>query len=290
MTTRRRIIHLSGAAAAAAALARTGIVAGAQEASPAATPSVAIGDISVLPLREEGKLIIHADQPLYEPWFVDNDPSNGQGFEGALAYAVAERLGFTADQVEWGYTSFNSSYAPGPKPFDFYITEVSITEERARAVGFSDSYYDDPLVTVTKADSPILEATSIADLRPYTWATQVGTTWHSYLTDVIAPDEDILVYDTNADSLTALDNGTVDGVLQNLQNAIYITTIQFEGLAIGGLLPGASGEGMGLVTELGSPLIPYLNAALAELRADGTQEALVAEWLPIPEDLKTYTE
>jgi polar amino acid transport system substrate-binding protein len=290
MTTRRKLIQLTGGAATTAALARTGLTGMAQEASPAASPAVEIGNISVLPLREEGKLIIHADQPLYEPWFVDNDPSNGQGFEGALAYAIAERLGFTADQVEWGYTSFNASYAPGPKPFDFYITEVSITEERARAVGFSDSYYDDPLVTIAKADSPVLEAISIADLRPFKWSTQVGTTFHSYLTDIIAPEQDILVYDTNADSITALDNGTVDGNIQNLQNAIFITTIQFEGLAIGGILPGAVGDGMGLVTELDSPLIPYLNAAIASLKADGTHEALVAEWLPIPEDLKTYTE
>jgi polar amino acid transport system substrate-binding protein len=284
------LIQLSGGAIAAAALTRTGLAGAAQGATPAATPSVAIGDISVLPLREEGKLIIHADQPLYEPWFVDNDPSNGQGFESALAYAIAEKLGFTREQVEWGYTSFNTSYAPGPKPFDFYITEVSITEERARAVGFSDSYYDDPLVTVTKADSPVLEATSIEELRPFKWGTQVGTTYHSYLTDVIQPEQDILVYDTNADSLTALDNGTVDAVIQTLQIGIFNVTIQFEGLALGGILPGGLGEGMGLVTELGSPLIPYLNAAIAAVKADGTHAALVAEWLPVPPGLNTYTE
>jgi polar amino acid transport system substrate-binding protein len=288
MSTRRTFIQVSGGALAAAAFARD---AGAQEASPASgTPEVAIGDISVLPLREPGKLIIHADQPLYEPWFVDNDPSNGQGFESALAYAIAERLGFTADQVEWGYTSFNSSYAPGPKPFDFYITEVSITEDRAEAVGFSDSYYDDPLVVVTKADSPVLEATTIAELKPFKWGTQVGTTFHSYLNDVIQPDQDILVYDTNADSLTALDNGTVDAVIQTLQIGIFNVTIQFEGLALGGILPGGEGEGMGLVTELGSELIPYLNAAIAALKADGTHAALVEEWLPVPPGLQTYAE
>jgi polar amino acid transport system substrate-binding protein len=288
MSTRRTFLQASGGVVAAGLLSRG---AGAQDASPAAgTPEVAIGDISVLPLKEPGKLIIHADQPLYPPWFIDNDPANGQGFEGALAYAVAERLGFSADQVEWGYTSFNSSYAPGPKPFDFYLTEVSITPARAEAVGFSDSYYDDPLVTIATADSPVLEATSIAELRPFTWSTQVGTTFHSYLTDVIQPESDILVFDTNADSVTALTNGTVDGNIQNLQNAIYITTIQFEGLAIGGILPGAVGDGMGLVTEIGSPLIPYLNAAIASLKADGTHQALVDEWLPIPADLQTYTD
>jgi polar amino acid transport system substrate-binding protein len=286
MATRRKLIQITGGVAATAALARTGMVGAAQEASPAA---VAIGDISVLPLREEGKLIIHADTPLYEPWFVDNDPTNGKGFEGALAYAIAERLGFTADQVEWGTTSFNASYAPGPKPFDFYLTEVSITPQRAEAVGFSDSYYDDPLVTLAKADSDVLAATTIEELRPFKWSTQVGTTFQIYIDDVIQPEQDVLVYDTNADSVTALNNGTVDGNIQNLQNAIFITTIQIEGLAIGGILPDAVGDGMGLVTEIDSPLLPYLNAAIASLKADGTHDALVAEWLPIPEDLITYT-
>jgi polar amino acid transport system substrate-binding protein len=285
MSTRRKLIQVSGGAAALAVVGRSAI-AGAQDASPEA---VAIGDISVLPLKEPGKLIVHADQPLYEPWFVDNDPSNGQGFESALTYALAERLGFTADQVEWGYTSFNASYAPGPKPFDFYITEVSITPERAQAVGFSDSYYDDPLAVVTKTDSPVMEATTLEDLKQFKWGTQVGTTFHSFLTDIIQPDEDILVYDTNADSLTALDNGTVDAVIQTLQIGIFNTTIQFEGMSLAGLLPDVIGEGMGLVTEIGSPLIPYLNAALAELFEDGTQAALVEEWLPIPADLQTYS-
>jgi len=288
MTSRRGFIQATGGALAAAALAGSGAFA--QEASPAATPAVAIGDISALPLKEPGKLIIHADQPLYEPWFVDNDPKNGKGFESALAYALAGKLGFTNDQVEWGYTSFNTSYAPGPKPFDFYITEVSITEDRKKAVGFSDSYYDDPLVTVTTADSPVLEATTIEELKAFKWGTQVGTTYHSYLTDIIQPEQDILVYDTNADSLTALTNGTVEAVIQTLQIGIFNVTIQFEGLALGGILPGGLGEGMGLVTELGSPLIPYLNAAIAAVKADGTHAALVEEWLPIPPGLQTYAE
>lgn len=289
MSSRRAFLRLSGGAIAATALARTARPGMAQDATPAASP-VAIGDISALPLKEPGKLIIHADQPLYEPWFVDNDPTNGEGFESALAYAIAARLGFTEDQVEWGYTSFNASYAPGPKPFDFYITEVSITEERARAVGFSDSYYDAPLVTVTKADSPVMDATSISELRPFKWGTQVGTIYHAYLTEVIQPEQDILVYDTNADSLTALDNGTVDAVIQDLQIGIFNVEIQFEGMALGGILPGGEAGGLGLVTELDSPLIPYLNTAIAALKADGTHDALVEEWLPIPPGLQTYSE
>lgn len=288
MASRRQFLQASSGALAAASVLRLG--ASAQDASPEATPGLAIGDISVLPLKEAGKLIIHVDEPVYEPWFVENDPSNGKGFEGALAAAIAAKLGFTADQIEWGRTAFNASYAPGPKPFDFYITEVSITEDRASVVGFSDSYYDDPLVTIAAADSPVLQAKSIAELKPFKWGTQVGTTYHAYLNDIIQPDQDILVYDTNADSLTALVNGTVDAVIQTLQIGIFNVEIQFEGLALGGILPGGIGEGMGLVTDLDSPLIPYLNAAIGSLKAEGTIDALAAEWLPVPPGLITYAE
>ncbi len=128
MTTRRTL--LGGSAALAATIALGAEFAAAQESSPVAATPIAIPAIEDLPLRQPGKLTIHADQPLYPPWFIDNDPTNGQGFESAVAYAIARAMGFTDDQVEWGYTSFNASYSPGPKDFDFYITEVSITEER----------------------------------------------------------------------------------------------------------------------------------------------------------------
>lgn len=299
MASRRTFIRGTGAALAAAALARTVPGALAQDASPEASPEASpqaspvalpvIASIGDLPLRNAGKLTVHADQPLYEPWFVDNDPKNGKGFESAITYALAEALGFTADQVEWGYTSFNASYAPGPKDFDFYITEVSITEDRKRAVDFSDPYYQEPLVVVSKKDSPVLEAKSIAELKPFQFGTQVGTVYLTAITDRIQPEKDTLVYDTNADSLTALENGTVDLVLQNLSTGVYNTTVQFDDLALGGIVPGTTSD-IGLVFEKGSTLVPFLDKALAAIIANGTQEKLVKEWIPTPPGLFEYAE
>lgn len=294
MATRRRLIQVSGGALAAAALGRN-LQVYAQGSTPeasgsavvSATPSVEIGDISVLPLKEEGKLIIHTDEPVYEPWFVDNDPANGQGFESAVAFAVAEKLGFSEDQVEWGRTPFSNSYAPGPKPFDFYICDVSNTPERARAVGFSYPYNSVPLVVVTKADSPVMEATTLEELAQFKWGTQVGTTFHSYIEEYIQPEQDILVYDTNADSLTALNNDTVEAVVQTLQIGIYNVEVQFEGMALGGLLPD-SDQYTALVTELDSPLIPYLDAAVIACWNDGTIPSLQEEYLAPPADLQEY--
>ncbi len=288
MTTRRTFIPAAAGVVALAGLGRFG-TAGAQDATPGASPvasaSPVVASIDELPLRKAGQLTVHADQPLYAPWFIDNDPSNGQGFESALTYKIAERLGFTADQVEWGYTSFNASYAPGPKDFDFFITEVSITEPRKEAVDFSDSYYNSPLVLLAVDGSPLFEAQTLADLKPYVYGAQVGTVYYTYITEVIQPDKDPLIFNTNADSIQALANGQTDGDLQSLQIGQAIVTFQFDNLGIVGLLPDGATE-MGMVFEKGSEMVPYINLALQSLKDDGTLDALIAEWLPIPQDLR----
>lgn len=287
MTTRRKLIQVSGGAFATAMLGRN--VAG-QVATPGATPTVEIGDPSVLPLKEAGKFIVHTDEPAYEPWIVDNDPTNGQGFESALIYAIAGKLGFSEDQVEWGRTAWNNSFAPGPKNFDAYIAQVSITPERARAVGFSRAYVRGQLAVIAKEDSPVFEAETFEDLAKFKWGTQVGTIYYSYLDQYIKPEQDILVFDTNADSLTALVNDTVEAGLQDLQIAYYVTGEQFPELGIAGVLPDKGDGGSGLVTELDSELIPYLDAAIIALENDGTIQALFDEYLAPSDDIKTYVE
>lgn len=288
MTSRRRLIQLSGGALAAAAIGRSLPAMAQPSTPPSATPAVELGDVTSYPTKQPGKLVIHCDEPVYEPWYVDDDPTNGKGFEGGFAKALWTAMGYTEDQVEWGRTSFNQSYAPGEKPFDVYITEVSRTPDRERAVGFTQPYHASPLVTVTKQESEVLQATSIADLRKYKFGTQVGTTFQTYIEEVIKPEQDLLVYDTNADSLTALENDTVDLVLQTLEIGIFNTTVQFDDMALGGLLPD-SGQEICAVTEKDSPLLPYLDAAIIQLWNDGTIHQLEEDWLTPPEGLQTYT-
>lgn len=287
MTTRRKMIQVTGGAAAAAMI---GSKVGAQVSSPVATPSVEIGDPSVLPLKEAGKFIVHTDEPAFEPWIFDNDPTNGKGFESSLIYAIAEKLGFTKEQVEWGRTPWNNSFAPGPKPFDCYIAQVSITPERARAVGFSMPYVQGQLAVICKDDSPVMAAETFEDLAKFKWGTQVGTIYYNYLAEFIQPEQDILVFDNNIDSLTALQNDTVEAGLQDLQIAFYVTGVQFEEMDIAGVLPIKGDGGSGLVTELDSELIPYLDAAIIALQADGTIQELYDEYLAAPPDMKLFTE
>ena len=288
MSHRRQFIRSGVALAAVGFAPRLSALAQSDAATPAATPVVPT-DIATLPLKNSGQLTIHADKPAYPPFFIDDDPSNGKGFESALAYAIGERLGFSRDQIVWGYTSFNASYAPGPKDFDFYITQVSITEERKRAVEFSDPYYTAPLVVVTKEDSPVLEAKTLAELAKFSFGAQVGTTYYTAITEYIKPEKETLVFDTTADSLTALVNDQIDAVIQDLQSADYITSVEFEGLVIAGQLAENPGQGTGMVFEKGSALVPYVNAALASLIADGTRDKLIEEWLAPPADLTVYS-
>lgn len=284
MRNRRQVLQL-GAALAAAAVVSPRFSAMAQSDATPVVPA----DIATLPLKTAGQLTVHADNPAYPPFFIDNDPSNGQGFESSIVYAVAERLGFTPEQVVWGYTTFNASYAPGPKDFDFYVSQVSITDERKRAVDFSDPYYKSPLVVVAKEGSPVLAAKTMADLAKFTFAAQVGTTYYIAITEDIKPEQETLVFDSTADSLTALVNDQVNAVVLDTETANYVTSEQYEGLVIAGELPKNPGQGTGMVFEKGSALVPYVNAAIASLIEDGTRDELIEEWLPKPPDITVYS-
>ncbi len=285
MSTRRAFITASAGMVAVYGVGRLG--AAAQDATPAASPigSPLPGDISQLPLKQAGQLSVHTDQPVYAPWFIDNDPSNGQGFESALIYALAERLGFESDQVVWGVTPFAESFAPGPKDFDLFITEVLITDQRREAVDFSDPYYTSQLTLVAQKDSPVFEAQTLADLKPFTFGAQAGTNNAAYITEIIQPDTELVLFDSNLDSMQALSDGEIDAILEPLQTGMEVAMVQFDNLALVALLPDA-GHDMGIVLEKGSELVMPVNAALQSLKDDGTLDALIAQWLPVPEDLR----
>lgn len=259
----------------------------AHDATPATSPSaspVAQG-IGQLPVKIPGQLTVHTDSPVYAPWFVDNDPSNGKGFESALTYALAECLGVSADQVVWGVTPFIESFAPGEKDFDFFITEVLITDQRKQAVDFSDPYYVSRLTLVAQKDSPVFAAETLADLKSFLFGAQTGTNNAAYIEEIIQPDQPLVEFDTNLATMQALSDGTIDAILEPLQTGLEMETFQFDNLALVALLPD-SGHDMGMVFEKGSTLVPFVNQALKSLQDDGTLDGLIAEWLPVPEDLR----
>ncbi|MBB6628058.1 amino acid ABC transporter substrate-binding protein [Nocardioides sp. KIGAM211] len=237
--------------------------------------------VDSLPLRTAGTLTVGTDSPAYDPWFRKNDPTNGQGYESAVAYAVAEQLGFSRDQVTWVKVPFNSSYKPGAKDFDFDINQISITPARAQVVDFSDGYYSASQAVVALKGSAGAEATSLADLKGLRLGAQTGTTSLTAIRDDIQPDTDPVVFeDTNA-AKQALQNDQVDAILADLPTALYISAVEIPDSTLVGQFQVSSGdaEEFGMLFEKGSGLVSCVNQALATLQDDGTLDQLQQKWL-----------
>ncbi|GAA0403690.1 amino acid ABC transporter substrate-binding protein [Acrocarpospora corrugata] len=256
----------------------TATATGAAPASPSASATCAKDQLNLL---TPGKLTIGTDKPAFEPWFKDDNPANGQGFEGAVAAAVATTLGFTPAEVAWEVVPFDSSFAPGPKKFDFDINQVSITPERAKAVDFSDGYYAVKQAVVALEGSDFAGATTLAALKSAKIGVQVGTTALSAVQDVVKPENDPSVFNQQIDVVNALKNKQIDAIVLDLPTAFYVTAAQIEGSKIVGQFAASSGapEEFGLLFEKDNPLVGCVNQALATLKSSGELAKIEAEWL-----------
>ncbi len=227
-----------------------------------------------------GFLTIGTDDPAYTPWFANNKPANGKGFESAVAYAVAKQLGYPASKVKWVKAPFNTVIQPGKKSFDIDINEVSITPERAKAVDFSTGYYDVAQALITTTKSKIAKAKTIADLANAKLGAAVGTTSYTTITDVIKPKAKPSVFDTNDIATQALINGQIDGLVLDLPTAFYVAAASLKnGLIVGQFTPKSGSEQFGLVLSKGSALTKSVSAAVDALRANGTLKKIAAKWL-----------
>ncbi|MET8637356.1 ABC transporter substrate-binding protein [Streptomyces sp. NPDC004680] len=283
----RRAIRRTVPAAAAAALLALAVgcapqpeeqAAGAPSGSGSAGTSCAQGTLAT---ETAGKLTIATDSPAYEPWFKDDKPASGEGFESAVAYAVAQQLGYGKGDVVWQSVPFNKAFAPGEKTFDFDINQVSISDERKKAVDFSSGYYDVRQAVIALKDSKAAKATSIADLRNVKLGAQVGTTSLDYINDVVKPEQDPAVYAKNDQAKSALKNGQVDAIVVDLPTAFYITAAEVTDAKIVGQFENEGGtpEQFGLVLDKGSALTSCVTQAVDSLRKDGTLAKIEQEWL-----------
>ena len=252
--------------------------------SPAASGSSGTPDqcaVENLPLEKAGMLTVGTDSPAYEPWFADNDPSNGRGFESAVAHAVADELGFSEDQVTWVEVPFNSSYAPGAKSFDFDINQISITPKRAKVVDFSDGYYSAAQAVIALEDGEAAGVSSLAELKGLRLGAQTGTTSLTAITDVVEPSSQPRVFDDTNQAKQALLNGQVDAILSDLPTAFYISAVEIPKSTIVGQFQPASGqqEEFGMLFEKGSELVPCVDQALASLKRSGELADIEKQWL-----------
>ncbi len=231
-----------------------------------------------LALTAPGTLTVGTDKPAYPPYFEDDDPSNGKGFESAVAYAVADKLGL-ADKVKWIVVPFNSSYAPGPKKFDFDINQISISPKRAERVDFSTPYYTAPQAVLALKSSSAASATSLADLADAKIGVQVGTTSLDAVNELIKPTSQPQVFNDSNDTVRALKTKRVDAIVVDLPTAFYLTAAEIPEAKIAGQFDAPGGDDWGLVLAKDSELTACVNSALEELESSGELQQITDQWM-----------
>lgn len=249
-----------------------------QAKAPSGISGCAPGQLHLL---HAGRLTVATDSPAYTPWFAHNQPKNGKGFESAVAYAIAAALGFKSSQVHWTIEPFDSSYAPGPKTFDFDINEITITAARATAVTFSKGYYNDREALITVKGSALAKAHSPSQLKGYKYGDQVGTTSLAYIEQKLQATQTPAVYNTLNDVASALSDHTIDGFVTDTPTAQYMAASgEVKHGVVVGQFP-SSDESYGLLFQKGNPLVSCVNKAITRIQSNGTLQRLQHKWLGI---------
>ncbi len=273
----RRIRNAVAAAALTALVAACAPKSDSASTTAEATTAAACSAESLQTLTT-GKLTIATGEPAYYPWVIDDKPESGEGFEAAVAYAVAEQLGFAKEDVVWVRTTFDGAITPGAKTFDFNLQQFSITEERKAAVDFSSAYYSAPQAIVSFKGSKIEGKTAIADLKDAKLGAAVGTTSLDLVKTQIGVEPQ--VFNDNAAAVAALKNGQIDGLVVDLPTAFYLSAVEVEnGLIVGQLPSTGEGDSFGLLLAKDSPITSCVSQAVDALKADGSLDAIAATWL-----------
>jgi polar amino acid transport system substrate-binding protein len=227
----------------------------------------------------EGQLTVATDKPAFPPYFVNDDPTNGKGFESAVAYAIADQLGFSESEVEWTVVPFNASYAPGPKDFDFDVNQISITPQRAQQVDFSSPYYTADQAVVALKGSDAADATSLADLADASIGVQIGTTSLEAVEASIQPNQEPQVFDTSNDVVSALKQEQVEAIVVDVPTAFFLTAVQVPQGTIVGQFSAPGGDEWGALLEKDSPLTACVSQAIDELSDSGELQRIEDRWM-----------
>jgi polar amino acid transport system substrate-binding protein len=232
-----------------------------------------------LDTQSEGVLTVATDSPAFPPYFEDDDPTNGEGFESAVAYAIGEQLGYPPAKVKWTVEPFESSYAPGPKDFDFDVNQISITPDRAKQVDFSSPYYTANQAVVALKGSDASKATSLADLKDAKMGLQVGTTSLEAVEEEIEPSEQPQVFNTSNDVVSALKNEQVEAVVVDLPSALYLTAVQVPAATVVGQFSAPGGDQWGALLGKGSSLTTCVSEAIDAIRESGELSEITQRWM-----------
>lgn len=282
--SRRQMLKLSAATIATAGLVGCGGSSsdGANGGASSDKTNAASGDVKEL-TYEPGKLTVATGNPAWEPWVMNDDPESGEGFEAAIIYALAEKMGFAKEDVVWTRTEFDEAFAPGEHEWDLNIQQVSINEDRKKAIDFSPAYFRPTQSIIVKKDSKYASATTCADFKDATFAVMMGTTAIDYVKDIIkgGSDEGIDIFNNNSDAVAAVDNGQADALVTDTPQCVYmVESEQLSDGAVVGQIPGTEDpDGLGITLAKDSPLTPFVTDAMNAILDDGTVDGLIAEWL-----------
>jgi polar amino acid transport system substrate-binding protein len=246
------------------------------EEEAAGIPGCAIADLNLL---EPGQLTVGTGDPVFPPWMLNDDPAGGEGFENGIVYALAEELGFAYEDVVWVGQTFEEAIAPGTKPYDFAIQQISVTEERQEIVDFSMVYYQPDKALLALPDSPVVGQTTLEGLRDANWGATLGTTDLDYIENIIGA-EDVAVFDDQATTFQALLGGNIDATVVSFPTALFATAVQIPEASIVASLPADPNDtGHGLLFELGNPLVDCVDQGLERIIEAGVIDALIEEYL-----------
>ena len=279
MTTPRLLVALLAAAALTVAACGDSNDDSTTNEKAATTPAELSCDKADLDLVTGGQLTIGTDKPAFPPYFEDDDPTNGKGFESAVAYAIADQLGFDKSEVKWKVVPFNASFKPGPKDFDFDVNQISINEQRKRAIDFSDPYYTAPQGVIAPKGSAAAAVTSLSELADKTIGVQIGTTSLEAVNASIKPSKQPKVFDDSNAVVTALKQGQVDAVVTDLPTAFYITAAQVPSSKIVGQFSAPGGDEWGALLEKDSKLTACVSQAIDKLKSSGELERITQKWM-----------
>ena len=276
--TKKGLIRTAAAAVSALALIATAACGSSQSTNSSSSNSADSSDITQQTVTP-GKLTIATGEPAYEPWVMNDKPESGEGYEAAVAYDVAEKLGFSKDDVVWVRSTFDSAIAPGAKDWDMNIQQFGITDARKKAVDFSSSYYNDSQAVIVKKDGKFANAKSLADLKDATIGVMVGTLAYDYVKKSIK--DDIQTFNDDAALAQALDAGQIDALVTSTVECVYMVQSEQvkDGVVLGRIAGSEDKNGMGIVLPKDSKLTAATTKAVDELNADGTLKELQDKWL-----------
>lgn len=247
-----------------------------ESAAPANTP-----EADALPTVTPGKLTVATGEPAFSPWVENDDPESGEGFEAAVAYAVAEELGFARENVVWIRTPFDTVIAPGPKDFDVNIQQFTVTPEREKAVDFSSPYYTTTQAIVSVEGNTGADAKSLADLKDVKFGVAAGSNAAAILEEQVAPTKEIAVFNSNDDAVASLKAGQIDALVTDLPTVLYLQAAVLDnGVVVGQFAPVAGdGDQFAFLLPKDSELTPAVSAAVDALAANGTLAELENTWI-----------